>query len=85
MSGNKLALFGGTPAFNSTVEIFNTIGDEEIAAVTMVMKTGVLSKYIGAPGSDFMGGPKVREMEEKSFHLQSHLLAKISYQKDGFE
>jgi len=65
MSGNKLALFGGTPAFNSTVEIFNTIGDEEIAAVTMVMKTGVLSKYIGAPGSDFMGGPKVREMEEK--------------------
>lgn len=65
MSGTELALFGGTPAFNSNVEIFNTIGDEEIAAVIEVLKTGVLSKYIGAPGPDFMGGPKVREMEEK--------------------
>lgn len=63
MSKTELALFGGTPAFTANVEIFNTIGDEEISAVTKVMKTGVLSKYIGAPGPDFMGGPIVREME----------------------
>lgn len=65
MDGVSLAIFGGTPEFNSRVSIFNTIGDEEIAAVTKVMKTGVLSKYIGAKGQDFMGGPVVREMEKK--------------------
>ena len=65
MDGVSLAIFGGTPEFNSRVSIFNTIGDEEIAAVTKVMKTGVLSKYIGAKGQDFMGGPVVREMDKK--------------------
>jgi len=81
MSGNELALFGGTPAFNSKVEIFNTIGEEEIAAVIKVMKTGVLSKYIGAPGPDFMGGPKVREMEEKfaEFFSVKHAIAVNSW------
>jgi len=81
MSRNELALFGGTPAFNSKVEIFNTIGEEEIAAVIKVMKTGVLSKYIGAPGPDFMGGPKVREMEEKyaDFFSVKHAIAVNSW------
>lgn len=65
MSRKKLALFGGPKEFNFEVHNFNSIGDEEISAVVEVMKTGILSKYIGAPGIDFMGGPKVRELEEE--------------------
>lgn len=81
MNETQLALFGGSPAFNSKVEIFNTIGDEEIAAVVKVMKTGVLSKYIGASGPDFMGGPRVREMEEKfaTFFSVKHAIAVNSW------
>lgn len=62
---NELAIFGGKPIFQESVPVFNTIGEEEIAAVVEVMKSGVLSKYIGAPGPGFMGGPNVRKMEEE--------------------
>ena len=62
---NELAIFGGKPIFQELVPVFNTIGEEEIAAVVEVMKSGALSKYIGAPGPGFMGGPNVRKMEEE--------------------
>ena len=42
---------------------YNTIGKEEVAAVNKVMKTGVLSKFLGSPGKDFLGGPQVIKFE----------------------
>ncbi len=66
MTASPLALFGGPPAIQTTLPLFNTIGDDDIAAVTDVMKTGVLSAYIGAPGAGFMGGPRVRALEAEA-------------------
>ncbi len=58
-----LALMGGKPAIDASFKAFNTIGDEEVAAVTEVLRSGVLSGYIGARGEAFMGGPRVRAFE----------------------
>lgn len=44
---------------------FNFIGKEEIKAVTKVMKSGVLSDFIGVSGDKFNGGEKVKELEKK--------------------
>ena len=66
MTASPLALFGGSPAIDAPLPLFNTIGDDDIAAVTEVMKTGVLSAYIGAPGAGFMGGPRVRALEAEA-------------------
>lgn len=62
----KLALHGGDPVITTPFVRYNTIGEEEIAAVTDVMRGGVLSAYIGAPGEAFMGGPQVRALEEEA-------------------
>jgi perosamine synthetase len=63
MSTEPLALLGGKPAIQGAFRPFNTIGQEELDAATAVIKTGVLSAYIGAPGEGFMGGPQVRALE----------------------
>lgn len=63
MKTGQLALFGGSPVITSPIKGFNTIGEEELQAATEVIRTGVLSGYIGAPGEAFMGGPRVRAFE----------------------
>ena len=63
---SKLALLGGEPVIDRQFARYNTIGEEEIAAATEVMRSGVLSAYIGAPGECFMGGPQVRGLEEEA-------------------
>jgi hypothetical protein len=60
----EIALFGGIPSVREKFEVFNSYGIEELEAASKVIRSGILSKYIGAPGPDFMGGPKVREMEQ---------------------
>lgn len=60
---SQLALLGGEPVRKKLFAAYNTIGAEEIAAVTRVMETGVLSQYLGAWHEDFYGGPVVREFE----------------------
>ena len=62
---SDLAIFGGQPIINKTFKRYNSIGAEEEQAVREVMKTGVLSKYLGSWGDDFFGGPKVQEFESK--------------------
>ena len=59
----KLAINGGKPVINKTFSRYVTIGQEEIDATVAVMKTGVLSKYLGCWSDDFYGGPKVQEFE----------------------
>jgi dTDP-4-amino-4,6-dideoxygalactose transaminase len=65
-----LAINGGVPVITEEFEKYNSLGEEEIKACTDTISTGVLSKYIGAWGEDFYGGPKVQELErlcEKTF------------------
>jgi len=59
-----LAINGGEPAFKKSLEHYNSIGKEEIVAVEAVMKTGCLSRFLGAYSEDFYGGPAVRQFEE---------------------
>ncbi|HEY9759823.1 MAG TPA: DegT/DnrJ/EryC1/StrS family aminotransferase [Oculatellaceae cyanobacterium] len=60
---SKLALLGGRAVIDRPLEPYSSIGVEEIEAVDRVMRTGVLSKFVGAWCEDFFGGPAVRELE----------------------
>ena len=62
-TNGKLALFGGDKAVTEPLQPYNSIGEEELHAVEEVLKTGVLSKYLGTWSPDFYGGPKVQEFE----------------------
>jgi dTDP-4-amino-4,6-dideoxygalactose transaminase len=62
---SKLALFGGSKIINYKFKIFNTINKKEIDAVNKVLKSGVLSKFIGARSKDFLGGQNVKRFEDK--------------------
>ena len=72
-SSESLALEGGEKVIKRQFEKYNSIGDEELAAATEVIQSGVLSQFIGRWGSDFDGGPKVKEFErdcEKYFNVK---------------
>ena len=59
----KLAINGGRPVRDRPFRAYNTIGNEEKAAVKEVLDSGVLSQYLATWSSDFFGGPKVQEFE----------------------
>lgn len=59
----KLAILGGSPAISRAFPRYNPYGAEEAEAALSVIKSGVLSKFIGAHHDDFLGGIKVREFE----------------------
>ncbi len=61
---SKLAILGGEPEISEPMAPFNRIGEEERAAAERVLKGGVLSGFIGAPGPEFDGGPEVLALEE---------------------
>ncbi|MEE4206336.1 MAG: DegT/DnrJ/EryC1/StrS family aminotransferase [Erythrobacter sp.] len=63
---DTLALLGGTPVIDRPLAPFRTIGPEEEEAAARVVRSGVLSAYIGARGEMFMGGPEVRAFEAKA-------------------
>jgi dTDP-4-amino-4,6-dideoxygalactose transaminase len=58
-----LAIHGGVPVIKSKFKPYNTIGEEEITAVVKVLRTGSLSKFIGAWCDDFYGGPQIQAFE----------------------
>ena len=60
----QLAILGGTPLISRPFRRYNPIGEEEVLAATRVIRSGVLSQFIGAWHEDFLGGPKVREFEK---------------------
>lgn len=43
----------------------NTIGEEEKHQVLEVLESGVLSGFLAEPGPLFLGGPKVRQLEDE--------------------
>ncbi|MBI5716564.1 MAG: DegT/DnrJ/EryC1/StrS family aminotransferase [Burkholderiales bacterium] len=61
-----LALFGGPPAIASPLPPVVTMGEDDVAAASEVIRSGVLSGYIGAPGEAFMGGARVRAFEAQA-------------------
>lgn len=65
-NSEKLALLGGPKTIANPFVLYNSIGAEEVEAAKRVVETGVLSKFIGRWGPDFLGGPKVQEFERAS-------------------
>ena len=78
---SKLAIIGGEKVVTYPFKKYNTIGLEEYAAIKHVMKSGVLSKFIGAWHEDFYGGPKVQEFERecKKFFGVKHAITVTSW------
>lgn len=76
-----LALYGGDPVIRQTFKPYTTIGEEEISAVVDVMRSGILSKFIGAWCDDFYGGPQVQSFENewKKFFKVKHAIAVNSW------
>ncbi|OGJ87037.1 MAG: DegT/DnrJ/EryC1/StrS aminotransferase [Candidatus Raymondbacteria bacterium RifOxyA12_full_50_37] len=60
----KLAILGGKPVRTKPFPAVKNIGKEEIAAVNRVLKSGVLSKFLGVWHKDFYGGPGVQKLEK---------------------
>ncbi|RJQ28980.1 DegT/DnrJ/EryC1/StrS family aminotransferase [Candidatus Parcubacteria bacterium] len=58
-----LAICGGKPVRSDPFPPYKTYDDSEIQAVVEVIKDGIISEYVGAPGRFFMGGKKVQELE----------------------
>jgi len=61
-----LAIHGGPNSIKRPFSRFNSIGTTEALAVLSVLKSGVLSQFLGENHPDFFGGPKVQEFEKKS-------------------
>jgi dTDP-4-amino-4,6-dideoxygalactose transaminase len=61
---DKLALLGGTPVLGASLRHYNSVGRDELEAVTRVVESGCLSAFYGSWGDEFLGGPMVRSFEE---------------------
>lgn len=73
MTTEKLALYGGPKSISKSFKRYNPIGEEEVEAAKQVVKSGVLSQFIGCWDPDFYGGSKVQEFEracEKYFGVK---------------
>ena len=73
MNKSILAINGGEKTIKTPLSVYNSIGVEELEAVERVVKSGVLSQYLGCWHDDFYGGPKVQEFErecEKFFNVK---------------
>ena len=77
MTNSVLALFGGPPVNDKPIPPYNTIGEEEKAAVMEVLDSGELSGFIASPGEEFWGGKQVRALEDafKARYGVDHALA----------
>ena len=60
---SKCAILGGTPVRETPIPWTSTMGEEERIAVDEVMKSGTLSAFLANSGEKFLGGPKVKELE----------------------
>jgi perosamine synthetase len=56
---------------------YNTIGKEEVAAAAEVVKSGMLSDYLGRHDEKFSGGRQVRELEKRwaDYHQVKHAIS----------
>jgi perosamine synthetase len=61
----QLAIKGGQRLRQQPLPVRRTMGEAEKQAVIEVMDSGELSGFFGSPGPQWLGGPKVREFENK--------------------
>lgn len=62
---SPLALLGGRPVVTEPWPSSNTIGKEEKEQVLEVLDSGILSGFKAGSGPEFLGGPKVRQLEKE--------------------
>ena len=60
-----LAINGGKKVRETLFPAYRVIGKEEEEAVVEVLRSGILSKYLGCWADDFYGGPQVQAMEKE--------------------
>lgn len=65
---SKLALLGGEKIITGQFLPYNSIGVEELEAAISVIKTGVLSSYLGVWSPEFYGGEHVQALERAWEH-----------------
>ena len=61
----KLAINGGKKIRTRKFPAYITIGKEEEKAVLRIVRTGVLSRYLGSWHKDFYGGPEIQVFEKE--------------------
>jgi len=59
-----LALHGGPASVTGPFAPYRSIGEEEVEKVAEVVRSGVLSRFLGCWDEDFFGGDKVKEFEK---------------------
>ncbi len=62
---------------NKPFPLYNPIGEEEVEAAANVVRTGMMSDYIGRHCDKFNGGEKVRELEQRwaEYHQVKHVIS----------
>src|SRR5574344_1647548 len=60
-----LAINGGKKVRTELFPAYRVIGKEEEDAVVKVLRSGILSKYLGCWADDFYGGPQVQALEKE--------------------
>lgn len=60
----RLAILGGAPALRQPLPHYNSMGQEELDAVSKVIESGCLSGFYGSWCDEFYGGPMVRALED---------------------
>jgi perosamine synthetase len=58
-----VAIFGGIPTLSRSLRPYPSLGQAEADAVKRVVESGCLSGFYGSWGSQFLGGPVVKEFE----------------------
>ncbi|QQR49843.1 DegT/DnrJ/EryC1/StrS family aminotransferase [bacterium] len=65
---SPLAIHGGSKIRTKKFPPYQVVDHEVELAVSQVLRSGVLSRYLGAWHQDFYGGPQVRAFEEAWAH-----------------
>jgi dTDP-4-amino-4,6-dideoxygalactose transaminase len=61
----KLAINGGNKIREKLFPAYHVLGEEEAQIAYDVVKSGVLSKFLGSWNPDFFGGPQVQSFEKE--------------------
>lgn len=74
---SSLALLGGKPVCNTPFPPWRSLGEEEVQAGLKVLKSGVLSSFVGTWSKEFSGGMEVRSLEKEwALHFRTrHAIA----------
>lgn len=74
---SKLAINGGSKIRTKLFPAYKVMGEEEVEAASRVIRSGILSRYLGSWHDDFYGGPEVQAFEKEwaNFFKVKHAIA----------